>query len=85
VASMSYSPIVWAGVVLIMEDGTKRAVEFHRPYDASLTYSRLSRYDEGDVEFSISGTAYRWHYGEQAEPTGPVQAIASPTPEIEHG
>jgi hypothetical protein len=77
--------ITWAGLVLIMEDGTKRAIEFRHPYDASLTYSRSSRYDDGDVEVTIRGAAYRWHYGEQAEPTGPVQAIATPTPEIERG
>jgi hypothetical protein len=87
VASVRYGgpAIQWAGVVLVMADGTKRAIEFRHPYDASLTYDRLSRYDDGDMEFTIRGAAYRWHQGEQAEPTQPVQAIATPTLEIERG
>jgi hypothetical protein len=87
VARVNYgeTAIQWAGVVLVMADGSKRAVEIRYPYDASLTYTRSSRYDEADVEFAIRGTAHRWHYGEQAQPTDPVQAIATPTPEIERG
>jgi hypothetical protein len=94
VAEMRYSRIVWAGIVLVMEDGSKRAMEFHHPHTADLTFTRdhvytfedLARryYGEPEVEIRIAGRGARWHYGEGATPPpGPARAITTGPLEIE--
>jgi hypothetical protein len=77
--------IQWAGVVLIMADGSKRAMEIHNPSHAQFKITKESWNDEPEITVSVTGYGSPWRYGQQAEPTGPTRAIAIPTPEIEHG
>lgn len=89
VASVNYTrPIRWAGVVMIMEDGSKRAIEFRHPRHALLRVEGgLMRelYGDPEIHFEISGYAGDWGYGEEAEPSMPVAEIGDPVREIEHG
>lgn len=79
------SSVTWAGVVLVMTDGTKRAIEIVHPHHAMLRIERDEPFGLPEVTVEVSGPAGPWHYGEGAEPTGPVKAIAESTPENERG
>ena len=85
-ASMRYdSAIQWAGIVLVMADGSKQAIEMHNPSHAEFQVRSESWHAEPEISVCVTGYASPWRYGQQAEPTGPTQAIATPTPEIERG
>lgn len=74
--------IQWAGIVLVMADGSKRAIEIQHPYHAQYSMSAASGHDSYEVTVTVTGIAYPWTGGEYM---GPTQAIATPTPEIERG
>jgi hypothetical protein len=84
VANMHFdSAIKWAGIVLVMADGSKRAMEMHNPSHAQFQVRSESWQAEPEISVCVTGYGSPWRYGEQAEPTGPVKAITEPTPEIE--
>jgi hypothetical protein len=84
VASVRYGEqaIQWAGIVLVMADGSKRAVEIQHPYYAQFKISQESGHENYEVTVSVTGLALPWASGEHM---GPTRAIATPTPEIERG
>lgn len=77
--------IQWAGIVLVMADGSKRAMEIHNPSHAEFQIRSESWSREPEISVCVTGYGSPWRYGQQAEPTGPTKAIAEPTPEIERG
>ena len=85
-ASINYgSAIQWAGIVLVMADGSKRAMEIHNPSHAEFQVRSESWDDEQQISVCVTGLSSPWRYGQQAEPTGPMKAIAEPMLEVERG
>ena len=80
---MIYGDMAWVGMIILMRDGSKKAIEFHAPYRAEMTLTG-DRYGLREATVSISGTMAGWRYGEDVPtPNVPVGEIGPGQREIE--
>ncbi len=60
-------------------------MEIHNPSHAQFQVRSESWHAEPQISVCVTGYASPWRYGQEAEPTGPMRAIAESIPEVERG